>query len=71
VLLVIGGLEKTPGPGVKAEKYLQVLCSGYDRNLKSGTQCNKCRSWFHNSCDYVKYQVAESGKLIYDKCRSE
>jgi hypothetical protein len=28
VLLVTGGVEKNPGPGVEAEKSLQVLCSG-------------------------------------------
>ena len=37
VLLVIGGVEKNPGPGVEAEKIMQVLCSGCDRNLKTGT----------------------------------
>ena len=35
VLLVIDGLEKSPGPGVKAEKILQIIFSGCDRNLKS------------------------------------
>ena len=39
-LLVIGGVEKNPGPGVRAEKIMQVLCSGCDRNLKSGIQCD-------------------------------
>jgi len=28
VQLVIGGVEKNPGPGVEAEKISQVLCSG-------------------------------------------
>ena len=42
LLLVIGGMEKNPGPGAEVEKILQVVCSGCDRNLKSGTQCNKC-----------------------------
>jgi len=37
VLLVIGEVEKNPGSGVEAEKILQVLCSGCDRNLKSVT----------------------------------
>ena len=36
-------VERNPGPGVEAEKILQVLSSGCDRNLKSGTQCNTCR----------------------------
>ena len=42
VLLVTGGVEKNPGPGMEAEKIIQVLCSGCDRNLKSGTQCDMC-----------------------------
>ena len=41
---------------------MQVLCSGCDRNLKSGTQCKSCGRWYHNSCGSVKSQVAESGK---------
>jgi hypothetical protein len=71
LLLVIGGVEKNPGPGVEAEKILQVVCSGCDRNLKSGTQCYPCGRWFHNSCGNVEAQVAESGKWTCDKCRSE
>jgi hypothetical protein len=31
LLLVIGGVEKTSGPGVEAEKIMGVLCSGCDR----------------------------------------
>jgi hypothetical protein len=40
VLLVIGGVEQNPGPGVEAESIVQVLWlyGGCDRNLKSGTQ---------------------------------
>jgi len=34
VILVIGGVEKNPGPGVEAENIVQVVCSGCDRNLK-------------------------------------
>jgi hypothetical protein len=64
VLLVIGGAEKNPGPGVEVEKILKVLCSGCDRNLNSVTQCNTYGRWFHNSCGNVKSQVAESGKLM-------
>ena len=50
VLLVIGGVEKNPGPGVEAEKIKQGLCSGCDRNLTSVTQCDTCGCWFNNSC---------------------
>jgi hypothetical protein len=39
-LLVIGRLEQNPGPGVEVDNSLQVLCSGCERNLKSGTQCD-------------------------------
>jgi hypothetical protein len=39
-LLVIGGVEENPGPGVEVDNSLQVLCSGCERNLKSGTQCD-------------------------------
>jgi len=57
--LVIGGVELNPGP---VESIEQVLCSGCDRNLKSGTQCESCGRCYHNSCENVKFQVAESGK---------
>jgi hypothetical protein len=67
-LLVIGGVELNPGP---VDSIVQVLCSGCDRNLKSGTQCESCGRWYHNSCGNVKFQVAESGKWNCDKCRSE
>jgi len=40
VLLVIGGVEKNPGPVVEAENIMQLLCSGRNRNLRSGTQCD-------------------------------
>jgi hypothetical protein len=70
-LLVICGVEKIPGPGVQAEKIMQVLCSGCNRNLKSGTQCDRSGQWFHNNCGNVKVQVAESRKWICDKCRLE
>jgi hypothetical protein len=36
-LLVIGGVEQNPG---SVDNIVQVLCSGCDRNLKSGTQCD-------------------------------
>jgi hypothetical protein len=71
VLLVFGGVEKNPGPVMEAEKIMRVLCSGCDRILKSGTQCDTCGRWFHNSRGNVKARVAESGKWVCDKCRSE
>jgi hypothetical protein len=70
-LLLIGGTEKNSGLGVEAEIILQILCTGCDRNLKSGTQCNTCRRWFHNGCGDVKARVANSGKWVCDKRTSE
>jgi hypothetical protein len=67
-LLVIGGVELNPGP---VESNVQVLCSGCERNLKSGTQRETCGWWYHNSCGNVKFQVAEGRKWNCDKCRSE
>ena len=67
-LLIIGGVELNPGP---EENPLQVLCNGCDRNLKSGTQCETCGRWYHNSCGNVKIQVAESEKWNCYRCRSE
>jgi hypothetical protein len=58
-LLVIGGVELNPGP---VDNVVQVLCSGCDKNLKSGTQCDSCGRWYHNRCRNVKLQVTESGK---------
>ena len=68
VLLVIRRVELNTGPG---DNIVQVLCSGCDRNLKSGTQCDSCGRWYHNSCGNVKFQVVDSGKWICDRCRSE
>ena len=34
LLLVVGGMEKNPGPGVEDEK---IICSGCERNINSGT----------------------------------
>ena len=52
-------------------KHMQVLCSGCERNLKSGTQCDTCGRWYHNRCGSVEAQVAESKKWICDKCKME
>ena len=71
MLLVIGGVEENPCPGVETEKNIRVVCSGCERILKSGTQCDTCGRWFHNSCGNVKVQVAENGKWVCEKCRSE
>jgi hypothetical protein len=63
-LFVIGGVEQNPGPGVEVDNSLQVLCSGCERNLKSGTQCDMCGRWFHNSCGNVKVQMAAAGSGV-------
>jgi hypothetical protein len=68
-LLVIGGVEQNPGPAVEDSSIMQVLCSGCDRILKSGTQCDTCGHWFHDNCGNVKAQVAESERWICERCR--
>jgi methionyl-tRNA synthetase len=54
-----------PGPRVVGESFLQVMCSGCDRSLKSGTRCDTCGRWFHNSCGNVKlnWQTVGSGTV--------
>ena len=66
VLLVIGEVEKTPGSGVEDEKLLQILCSGCDRNLKSGTQCNTVDTGSNTDVVMLKlkWQRAENGSVI-------
>jgi hypothetical protein len=54
ILLVMGGVEQNPGPGVEGDSFMQVVCSGCERILKSGTHCDTCGHWFHNSCGNVK-----------------
>jgi len=71
MLPVFGGVETNPGPVGETEKIMRVLCRGCDKILKSGTQCDTCRRWFHNSCGNVKVRVADSGKWACDKCRTE
>ena len=68
LLLMIGRVELKPGP---IDNTVQVLCSGCDKILKSGTQCESCGRWYHNSCGNVNFQVAESGKWNCDRCRSD
>jgi hypothetical protein len=65
---MIGGVALNPGP---VENIVQVLCSGCDRILKPGTQCESCDRWYHNSCGNVKFQVADSGKWNCDRFRYE
>jgi hypothetical protein len=67
-LLIIGGVELNPGP---VDNIVQVSCSGCKRTSKSGTQCDTCGRWYHNSCGNVKFQVAESGKWYCVSCRFE
>jgi hypothetical protein len=40
------GVEQNPGPGVEGESFMQVMCSGCDRILKSGSQNDTCGRWF-------------------------
>jgi hypothetical protein len=63
-LLVIGGVEQNPGPGVEVKNSLQILYSGCERNLKLETQCNMC-----GRCGNVKVKMTDSGKWNCDRCR--
>jgi hypothetical protein len=67
-LLVIGGVEQNSGPALEVDNTLQVLCSGCEGNLKSGTQWDMSGCWFHNSCENVKIQMTDSGKWSCDRC---
>jgi len=60
VLLIIGGVEKNPGPGVQAEKIMHVLCSGCDRNPKLGTHCDMCGLQFP-AVVMLKYKWQRAG----------
>jgi hypothetical protein len=71
VLLVIGGVEQNPGPGVEAENAIQLVCTGCGRNLKSGFQCELCGSWYHYSCGSIKVQMAEREKWSCEKFKTE
>jgi hypothetical protein len=61
-------VELNPGP---VDNIVHVLCSACDKNLKFGTQCDSCGTWYHNSSGNVKFQVAESGKWSCERCRTE
>jgi hypothetical protein len=59
VLLIIGGVEKNPGPVLETENTVRLLCTRCGRNLKSGITCELCGQWCHYSCGSVKSQVAK------------
>jgi hypothetical protein len=67
-LLIIRGVGLNPGP---VDNIVQVACSGCNRTLMLGTQCDRCGQWFHNSCGNVKIQVAESRKWTCVSCKYE
>jgi hypothetical protein len=66
-LLDIGVEEQNPGP---IDSIAQLLCSGCDRNVNSGTQCESCGRWYYKSCGNVNFQVGEIGSWNCDRCRS-
>ena len=53
-LLVIGGGEQNPGPGLESESFMQVMCSGCERSLKSGTQCDTCGLGFTTAAEMLR-----------------
>jgi hypothetical protein len=52
--LMNGGMEQNSGPGMEGENIMQVLCSGYNRILKSGMRCGTCAHCYHNSFENLK-----------------
>lgn len=70
VLLVIGGVERNPGPVAEGDSSVKLLCTGCGRNLRSGIQCESCGRWFHYSCGNVKSQAAERENWSCGKCRA-
>jgi hypothetical protein len=52
--LMIGDMEQNSGPGMEGENIMQVLCSGYNRILKSGMRCEMCGRCYHNSFGNLK-----------------
>jgi len=66
MLLVMVGVEKNPGPGVEAEKILQVLCSRSNRNLnqKFNVTCVDVGSITAVVILKLKWQRAENGSVI-------
>jgi hypothetical protein len=65
VLLIIGGVEQNPGPGVEGESFMQVMCNGCDRSLKSGTQCDNVDVGFITAAETVRlhWQTVGSGTV--------
>jgi hypothetical protein len=66
VLLVMVGVEKNPGPGVEAEKILQVLCSRSDRNFNQELNVTYVDAGSITAVAILKlkWQRAENGSVI-------
>jgi hypothetical protein len=58
VLLVIGGVEKNPGPAVEDEKIMQVCVAGATETLNRKLSVIRVDAGSNNSCGSVKAQVA-------------
>jgi hypothetical protein len=68
---MIGGVEQNPGPAVEVENKIQLGCTGCNRNLRSGIQCEICGGWYHYSCGNVKAQVAAGEKWSCERCKTD
>jgi hypothetical protein len=66
VLLVIGGVEQNPGPGVEVENTVQVLCSGCERSLKWEHNVTRVAVGFITAVEMLrhKWRRAGSGTVI-------
>ena len=66
VILVTGGVEKNPGPGVEPEKNTYVLCNLQDTNFKSETQCDTYGRWLHNNSGNLNIGTVYFLKIIFN-----
>ena len=71
ILLIIGGIEQNPGPVMEVVSTVRLTCTGCNRNLKSGIQCELCGKWYHYSCGNVKALPVERENWNCEKCRTE
>ena len=74
----IGGMKQNPGPGIEGYSIIQVLCSGSDRILKSGTMvastitADRLHSWIEDGdIGKVGLQLNRRGVISAAKDRPE
>ena len=56
---------------MEVENTVRLICTGSNRNLKSGIQCELCGRWYHYSYGNVKALGAERENWNCEKCRTK